>query len=134
MLCVNRPLGVILGKFSPGLLSAVIAETRIFRMFFSSSIFTRNLGHSRMLLVGRLPDAVEQCRKRCMMGCACSQWIFFSAGNPGVVGGPNGMHLTQGDCVEELLYFAEPLKLSCLKSFTSLLFTLVSSIILQPIL
>jgi hypothetical protein len=53
-----------------------------------------------------------------MIGCACSQRIFFSTRNPGVVGGPNGMHLTQGDCVEKLHYFAEPLKLSCLKSFT----------------
>jgi hypothetical protein len=43
-----------------------------------------------------------------MIGCACSQRVFFSTRNPGVVGRPNGMHLTQGDCVEELHYFAEP--------------------------
>ena len=53
-----------------------------------------------------------------MIGCAYSQRIFFSTRNPGVFGGQNGMHLTQGDCVEELHYFAEPLKLSCLKSFS----------------
>ena len=51
------------------------------------------------------------------IGCACSKRIFFFTRNPCVVGGPNGMHVTQWDCVEELHYFAEPLKLSCLKSF-----------------
>jgi hypothetical protein len=53
-----------------------------------------------------------------MIGRACSQGILFSTRNPGVVGRPNGMRLTEGDCVEKLRYFAEPLKLSCLKSFT----------------
>jgi len=80
-------LGVNLEHFHPRLLSAMIAETRTsFRMSFSSSILARNLGHSRRLLVRRLTDAMEQCRKRCMIGCTSSRRIFFYTKNPGVVG------------------------------------------------
>jgi hypothetical protein len=61
--------------------------------------------------VGRFSGAMKDSRGRGMIGCACCQGIFYSTRNPGVTGESNGVHLSQGDCVEELDYFAEPLKL-----------------------
>ena len=68
-------------------------------MSVSSSILALSLGLSIMPLVERLPESMKQCSRRRMSGCLCNQRIIFSTGNPGVIGGPNGMYLKGGGVV-----------------------------------